>query len=280
MLKKILFIGGSGYLGRELIRVLHSEGYEIHAIARSKEAFNKIKEACTEAKVHFEKDLNKDLKFDFVFNLVVDYGRGGKPLSELLEINVNYPLRLIEKISYRAIINFSSGLPEDFSHYAFTKKALERALVDLCSDHQAKLVNLRLQNFFGPRAPDNNFITFLVKSMLRNQPVKLTDCEQARDFIYTKDVEAAIKVLLQNFDQLNANPIIEIGSGKAIKLKKIVETVKTKTKSNSEIHFGPIKKSETEPPELKANISLLSSLGWSPAYDLDTALDETIKSFA
>lgn len=254
---KVLFLGGTSYLGKEIIKRLEARGgYEITIVYR-------------------DIPLVRIEPQDIVFNLVVDYGKNNKSLDEVMSANVDYPLEKLKHIQFKTVINFSTALEKEVSHYAYSKKVLEEKLFEL--DQQ--VLNLRLQHFYGPGAPEHNFVTYLVTKMLKGEDLSLTDCQQKRDFIYLDDLLDAVLLILEKRDQLELKETIEIGSGVALKLQDFVEEIKHLTQSQSQILYGAVARRLNEPAELKANISKLQSLGWGPKVSVLQGLMETINRF-
>lgn len=71
----MLFLGGSGFLGRSLIGHFARGGAAIHATARSEASAAKIRAAAPSAVIVAEEDISAE-RYQRVFNLIVDYGRG------------------------------------------------------------------------------------------------------------------------------------------------------------------------------------------------------------
>ena len=273
---KILFLGGTSYLGRELIKRLKKQShFKVSAFVRSPESEKKIKDLG----INIISDLENVDDQDVVMNLIVDYGKN-KELSEIMAINVDYPLNLIKKIKTKTIINFSSALDKNVSHYAYSKKILEEQLIKNSKENQNQVINLRIQHFYGPHAPSHNFVAFLVTKMLANEELALTDCLQRRDFIYTEDLIDAVELILKNTTKLNQIENIDIGSGEAIKLLDFVETVKTQSGSKSKIIYGAVPKRPNEPMELVADITNLIKLGWKPKTSLAVGIKNTLEAIS
>ncbi|MCM2351369.1 MAG: NAD(P)-dependent oxidoreductase [Bacteriovoracaceae bacterium] len=257
---KVLFLGGTSYLGKEIIKRLESlGGFDITVVYR-------------------DTPLTSIGPQDIIFNLVVDYGKGNKPLSEVMAANVLYPLNALEKIQFKTVINFSTGLDKKVSHYSYTKKVLEETLSYL-GEGRFQVINLQLQHFFGPRAPQYNFVTFLIDKMLKGEELLLTDCQQKRDFIFIEDLLDAIEIVVSNLNQIGSNEIIEIGSGITIKLQDFVEDLKSLSKSNSNIVYGAVSKRAQEPDCLSANVEKIQKLGWKAKHSIHEGVLKTILEF-
>jgi CDP-paratose synthetase len=259
---KLLFLGGTSYLGSKIIeRLERNSAHEITLIKRDTS----------------DSEIAAISEQDFVFNLVVDYGKN-KSLAEVLSVNVEYPLRITEKLKFKTIINFSTALEKNVSHYSFSKKVLEESLVFLSNQKKYNVLNLHLQHFYGKGAPPYNFITFLTNKMMKSEEIDLTDCSQKRDFIHIDDVIDAIELILIKSKQFKQVDVIDIGSGEAGKLKDIVEEIKKITGSTSKLNFGAVAKRLGEPQELIADISRLKAMGWNPKISLNEGISRLTDS--
>lgn len=276
---KILFLGGSSYLGREIIKSLNGR-FELSAVVRSEEAKEKILCAEKNVQIYFDQDEILD-SYDLVFNLIVDYGRKDNSYDSLYSANVTYPLNLFGKIKTKRIFNFSTALGEEVSNYSATKIALERKLLELAKIKSIAITNFKLQHFFGPSAPSENFISFLIESMMNNvNQLDLTDGEQMRDFLYIDDLLGAIQVLINSIGKLNEIDSVEVGSGVTHKVKDVVMKIKELTESKTQLNFGAKARRPNEPELLKADNGFLLSLGWKPRTNLELGLKQTISGFA
>lgn len=255
---KILFLGGSSYVGQQLIQRLSS--HDVTLIHRSTGLA----------------EIDRIPSQDVVMNLVVDYGRNNKSIDELIRINVDYPFERIKRLKFETLINFSTALDESVSAYATSKKQLERKLVEFSKSSGSQVLNLHIQQFYGPGVPAHNFVAFLLTKMQLNEAIPLTDGQQLRDFIFIDDLLDAICLLIEKRKTLKAQEVIQIGSGTSIKVAEFVKRLKDLAGSTSELQFGAIPRRPQEPLELKADISQLQSLGWQPKYSLIEGMKKTI----
>lgn len=270
---KILLLGGTSYLGRKIItRLSKNNDHDISVLVRPSSTY---KLQGLKVKAYYEDNLETLPPQDLVFNLVVDYGKN-KPLWEVMEANMNFPLRQLEKIKFKTLINFSTGIGKTISHYSFTKKLLEESLSFVAAKNDWQIINLQLQHFFGPGAPDHNFITFLIQKMNQNEAVLLSDCQQKRDFIFTEDLLDSVEVILKNLNKMGPDEGFEVGSGVALRLQDLVEEIHRLTSSSSVLKYGAIPRRPNEPAELIADISKIKALGWNPKTSVFDALKLTV----
>jgi UDP-glucose 4-epimerase len=107
------------------------------------------------------------------------------------------------------------------------------------------------------------------------------DGEQARDFVYVKDIAKANILALRSSpigcdDPLG--PIINIGSGKGRSVNEIFEKLSQIIGYNKKPVFGPPKPGEVYKISLSAS-KAKETLGWEPEVDFDTGLRETVRWF-
>lgn len=277
-MQKILFLGGSGYLGRALISHFASRGHQIYAVVRSEDGAAKVKAASAETRILSEADAPGE-RYDRLFNLVVDYGRSGASLSGLVAANLLYPLSIIERVEADAVVNVSTALPEGYSDYAFTKKLLERTLLRLTGRSDKACINIRLHNMYGPGSDQSNFVAFLISKMLSQEPLALSDCENSRDFIYIDDLVECLEAVSRGAGALQGQ-VLEVGSGKTTKLRDLVLKLRGLTQTCSPVEFGARPRNPHEPDRLVADIAPLARLGWQPRLALDQGLERTVRAMA
>jgi CDP-paratose synthetase len=277
-MQKVLFLGGSGFLGQQLLRSQPSD-VQPFAVARSLKSANSISRISSSIEVVSAQQA-ASMKFDRIFNLVVDYGRGGTPLARLIQPNLVYPLGLLETIEAEVVLNVSTALPQEYSNYALSKKLLEQSLAYLEKRTKRRFINIHLHNMYGPGAEISEIVGFVISKMIAEQTVEVSNCSNSRDFIFVDDVVRALSLISAKPDELLSGSPVEIGSGEATCLRDLIFLLRDLTESKSEIRFGVRPGNEFEPPELRANTDQLRSLGWEPHYSLREGLAATINALA
>ncbi|WP_460881859.1 NAD-dependent epimerase/dehydratase family protein [Pseudaeromonas pectinilytica] len=277
---KILITGIGGYLGSQLANALITE----HEIAGTVRSSSKLDRICNQDKITFidvdKTDWSeqiKSFKSDVVINTAALYGRKGELLSDLIHANIAFPQQILECIEHDAVfINCGTSLPASVSLYAMTKNQFVDLAKEYCKSHSIKFVNLRLEHFFGANDDPSKFTTYVIHQCVANLPLRLTDGNQQRDFIYIADLISAFKCILSSLNQLNSFESIDIGSGIALKVREFVELVAAVTKTNSEIEFGAIPMRENELMYSCADTHQIETLGWNLNYKLPDAVADMI----
>jgi nucleoside-diphosphate-sugar epimerase len=277
-MQSLLVLGASGFLGQHIARLLADE-FRMFAIARSDEGAQKIKSASDCVQIVSLEEACR-LEFDLVFNLIVEYGRDGAPLTKLIQSNLIYPLEILQAVSYGAVLNVSTALPENYSNYSLSKQLLEQALQHLEIRNGRRSINVHLHNMYGPGGEVSEIVGFAISKMLDNRRVEVSSCKNSRDFIFVEDVVTALATLSENVSSIPRGMAVEVGSGEATSLERLLSLIRSLIPTESEIAFGAVADNTLEPPVLVADTSLLNDLGWSPRYTLEDGLQITIQALA
>ena len=88
-------------------------------------------------------------------------------------------------------------------------------------------ITLRLFLIYGPNQKENRLIPYIIKKLLRNENVIInSNGLQKKDFLYIDDLLAIIEKIIK-INYFNGE-IINVGSGKIITVKKIVNLIHNK----------------------------------------------------
>ncbi|MEH2235270.1 NAD-dependent epimerase/dehydratase family protein [Nostoc sp.] len=285
--KLVLVTGATGFLGSHLVKRLLAEKYQVIILKRSFSNTERINDILSNLSIY---DIDKcDLetpfydhkKIDVVIHTATCYGRKNESITDVLETNTLFPLKLLEIATFfkaDTFFNTDTILSKYINSYSLSKKHFLDWGKQFAVTKKIHFINLKLEQIFGEGDNSSQFVNHVIRSFLSNvEELKLTQGEQKRDFIYIADVVSAYMVLLSNI-QLNSSFFIEyeIGSGQAISIKEFVQLIHNLTKSKTRLSFGSLPYRQGEIMCSEASIKPLLKMGWQPQYSLESGLCKTM----
>ena len=234
----------------------------------------------------------KDYQPQILINLAWR-GVAGKDRNELHQIQNNLPLtlqsvELAKSVGCSQWIGIGSqaeyGNPnrqvdEQFPTYPTTlygkaKLAACWAALGLCQAYDIQGSWIRLFDPYGPGDDSYWLIPYLIREIASGNSPKLTKCEQLWDYLYVED--AAKAILSVAYTQ--ATGIFNLGSGVAIPLKEVVETLKNFVNPTIQPEYGAVPYRPDQVMHLQADITRIKTLtGWEPKITIEQGLLETVK---
>lgn len=297
MPQRILITGATGFLGSHVCRALVERGCAVEAFRRRSSNLSRLGAAAERVRWHLAPE-ELDAPFrgptipDALLHCAALYGRRGEFPADLIEANTLLPVRLYHLAAARGVpwfLNTDTILDPALNAYALSKHQaaqwLRRAL------GPTRVLNLKVQHFYGPGDDPSKFISGLIAQCLANVPeIRLTDGYQRRDFIYVSNVVGAMLALVERQTgpgqgaQAGA-PVaqglfteLEIGSGEPVRVRELVELIHKLTASRSQLLFGALPCRPGEPMLTRADIAPLRALGWRPRVPLPEGLARTIEA--
>ena len=165
--------------------------------------------------------------------------------------------------------------------YSITKYAGEQFTKMYHKEFGLPAVSIKWFNVYGPRQSFHcqKAVPFFIRWALNDEDIEIWgDGTQTGDFIHAKD---AVKATIAVAGHKNMEgQTIDIGSGEETTVNELAEMIIKLTGSKSKIVHRPMRSGEDEHTHLKADIRPILGLGYTPEYDLETGLKETIEYYA
>jgi UDP-glucose 4-epimerase len=289
---KILIIGSTGFIGSHCFDYF-SKKHEVFSVDTTHfrdrnhyviDAFNP----------NFEEIFKND-KFDVCINCVgsanVAYSFE-HPYNDF-RLNVSIVINILTAIKqFNAdckFINFSSasvyGNPEvlpinekaslkPLSPYGFHKLQSEILLTEYHRFFALNTCSLRVFSAYGERLKKQLFWDLYSKTRQSQNVILFGNGNESRDFIYIHDLIAAIEIVIHKAEFFGE--AINVASGIEISIKQAANLFLKLYDSSVDLQFnGEIKIGD--PRNWKADISVLSNMGFSPRFNIETGVNNYVQ---
>lgn len=294
MRKEILLIGGSGFLGLNLIKSLeNNKNYRITSVSRTRPKNLKKNKNFSFIKADFsnfyqiKKSLKKK-KFNFIINFGGNINHDNqkqiershfKLCSNLVKFfskkKVDLFIQAGSSMEYGATKspNFENFKCKPKSYYGISKLKSTQLL----KKSGLNYIVLRLYQIYGPHQKINRLIPIAINQLLNNKDFNVSSGVQSRDFLFVDDFIKLIKKIL-----LSKKPhkgIYNVGSGKPFTVKQILEKIKKLIKLGK-INYNVVKMKKSETKKSYPNVKKIKKIfNWKPNTNLDVGLKKTIKFY-
>lgn len=284
--QEILITGATGYLGSRLTHYFHERGASVFALRRDSSDPSRLNGLHNVIKFYSATTAGLETcyrqnQIDTVIHCATNYGRGGDDLSKLVEANFEFPKHVLElglQSGIKTFINTDTTLDPSLNSYAETKRRFLDALETFAN--RLRIINVKLEHFYGPNDGDSKFVTWLIRSLLdKTEDLQLTEGRQRRDFIYIDDVCEAYGKLLEQTDSFAAGfRQYELGAGQTVEIREFVCTIaRLLDQPEQRLRFGSVPYRSNEVMESLADTASLRALGWTPTVSIDEGLKRTVE---
>ncbi len=300
IMERILVIGGSGFLGHNLILRLRRAGYPVTCFDRYQAPFlNECGAGFIAGDIQEKSLIREALKdVDVVFHLactILPQMSNSDPYYDVMS-NVGGTLQMLDAAvenKVKKVIFLSSGgtvygipgsVPIREDHptnptcsYGISKLAIEKYLRLYNQLHGLNTCSVRLANPYGPFQrvkAMQGVIPVFCYSALMDEEIKIWgDGSVRRDFIYVDD---AVSALMQIMKKEELPPELNIGSGESVSINELLTLIHEITgKELKSVYTG---KRDFDVPVNVLDISLAKSvLQWSPEFSLRDGLTHTVQ---
>ncbi len=298
-MRKVIISGGTGFIGRWLIKDLLMNNYQVLAIIRNK---NKLdNNFLTNPNFSYIegdlRNLNTDKfpknKFDCFFHLAWEgVNSTDKNILKMQIRNIEMSINAIElcnKLNCDKFISagtvaeyvFSKNVlnveekqtPNDF--YGAAKTSTHYFLNVRARQLNQKFIWAILPSTYGEFRNDNNIITYTIQSLLHRRKPSYGNLNQMWDFLYVSDVATALRLISENGKD---NMIYGIGSGIYKPLKDYITIIRDLI--DPLLPLGINEKPEMTQQTLSScvNISqLCNDTGFKPLISFEIGIKKTIE---
>jgi nucleoside-diphosphate-sugar epimerase len=297
----IWLTGASGFIGRHFVPSLKEICSQVRCFTNNKDVKTTLNnKAFFRRYMDFsrEDDVYRNIELFGLPDILIHLGWGAmtEPSSkEHLATNVKASKTLISTLFKAGLDKFvflssaneyggrEGSLSEDMTPkgrltaYAEGKARVASFGFEQASKYNKKFISIRLFYTFGSGQRPNSLINKLYDCYRQNIKPELGPCEHFRDYIHISEVVEGIKLICG----INKSTIVNLGSGKAIKLKDfIILFWKSLGGIPDDLKFGAYSMREGEPeqPYAFANMDRLKRFtGWAPSLSIEKGIRLTIE---
>lgn len=288
MKKNVLITGAAGFIGRYTVKKFLEENYNVIALVRTKSPVFDADIQVIEADISDEDMIasaaSQIKQCDIVVHLAASLDMKGS--DETISVNCTGTYHLIHLatllsakkfiyISSIPVIGKPKFLPVTEEHpiepktlYHISKYMGEQMVQNLCPPDM-KTVILRIPSPIGAGMNEHNYLSFLLKKFLKNEPVELFGQGMRRqNYIDVRDIASAILCA----SEAPHSELFLIAGKQEISNRDFAFLCKELANSQSEITWGKRDDPEEENQWVIETKKAQEQLGFFPEYDLKDTL--------
>jgi nucleoside-diphosphate-sugar epimerase len=254
----ILITGANGFLGSNVAKQLHKEGYQLYLVSKNTTNIEQLISSHLYSSAHtHELSQYVEKVREFSPDVVLHFGwSGGNSYADVdstgqLIDNVQPGIEFIKLLStldkkpkFIGLGSFAEygdqKTPSDentkeapINLYGLSKYTFKNYSKMLCEKYNIDWVWVRPCYIYGPHDVKTRLVPTLIHKLTNNQIVKLDECTAIVDYLYIDDFVQLLNVLIKE----EKEGIYNICSGNQYSIKEIVATLRILTESTSEIVY-------------------------------------------
>lgn len=302
----VLVSGANGFIGSHIIKRMVDEGARVSIIVRESSDLWRIVEQLPYVNVvkgdmKDEEIVQKAViasKPDYVFHMAaygVDFRQ--QDYAEAAKSNILGTINLLNAIrrSGGCTKLLYSGTSMQYGNkegiiteemrltpsniYGSTKAAATMIAHQIAAENDISIITLIPFGVFGENEGSHKFFPHIILSILNNEDVNLTSCEQYRDYCYIENIVDGF--LLAALDKKHNNAMFNIGSGSIYQLKYYVDMIFKLMNTKQKANYGALeyRKNDLWCPEPDVS-EIMDKLKWEPQISLEEGLQRTISWYS
>ena len=207
MAKKVLVVGGSGFLGSHVADELTEKGYEVTIFDQKKSTWINDNQKFIESDLLDREHVIKSLEgFNFVIHFagIADIGESKEKPLETIETNIIGTANLLEGCRKNKIEKFIFAssvyvFSKYGSFYGKSKQACELLIEEYQNEFDLDYIHVRYGSLYGPRAQEWNGLKKYISEIIKNKQIDFSgNGEEKREYIHVKDAAIMTASLLES----------------------------------------------------------------------------------
>ena len=207
MTKKVLVVGGSGFLGSHVADELTEKGYEVTIFDQKKSTWINDNQKFIESDLLDREHVIKSLEgFNSVIHFagIADIGESKEKPLETIETNIIGTANLLEGCRKNKIEKFIFAssvyvFSKYGSFYGKSKQACELLIEEYQNEFNLDYIHVRYGSLYGPRAQEWNGLKKYISEIIKNKQIDFSgNGEEKREYIHVKDAAIMTASLLES----------------------------------------------------------------------------------
>ena len=207
MAKKVLVVGGSGFLGSHVADELTEKGYEVTIFDQKKSTWINDNQKFIESDLLDREHVIKSLEgFNFVIHFagIADIGESKEKPLETIETNIIGTANLLEGCRKNKIEKFIFAssvyvFSKYGSFYGKSKQACELLIEEYQNEFNLDYIHVRYGSLYGPRAQEWNGLKKYISEIIKNKQIDFSgNGEEKREYIHVKDAAIMTASVLES----------------------------------------------------------------------------------
>jgi nucleoside-diphosphate-sugar epimerase len=294
-MKKVLLTGATGFIGRHCLPLLIAQGYEVHAVYAKaaggehpglqwhkanlldpSQIYMLMEEVLPTHLLHFAWYAIPGKYWTSPENV-----RWVQASQTLLQTFVKHGGHRVVVSGTCAEYDWEQGSCSEnttpltpVTLYGSCKNTLRESLEAFSRENCLSNAWGRIFFVYGTGEHPNRLVSSVICSLLKGESISCSSGYQKRDFLFVEDVASAFVALLGS----DVKGAVNIGSGVAVSVREIIETISEKMGSSDLIRYGELPVPPNDPPLLVADVRRLrEEVRWVSRYSLSQGLEKTIE---
>lgn len=302
-MKNVLITGATSFIGSSLVQKLLDKGYFVYAFVRINSKNNKnlplhpnlslIHADLSEISILLKTNIEIDAFFHFGWDGIGSIGRDDAGTQKLNIENTLNAIDISKKMGCKCFIVSGSqaeygivnGLISEktpcnpISEYGRAKLEVFTKGSIRCLELGIKYLHLRIFSVYGKNDHEWTLISEVITKLLKDEDVKLSQCEQYWNFLYAEDAVDQIIALTEFItnSEDKKTEVYNIASNDTRILKEFTEEIKYITGSKGRLLYG--EKTVPHVLSIQPDIrKLMKDINWTANVDFTQGIKSIINS--
>lgn len=303
-MKKAIVTGGTGFLGRNLIRRLCEENYQIYAVVRPSSpnlSLLPVHENVICIPCALEELPGRQAQFPRDCDAFYHFAWGGVNREEIDNASVHQSnmetslaaVRFAIETGCQCFVDAGSRseygahqgpFREDLEchplvAYGRTKLAFSKKAAEICRGTGTRFIHARMFSVYGADDHPWSLIYTAVTRMLRNEPISLSSCKQLWNFMDVRDTSDLLLTLSEKKRMIpeDDNGIFNVATSDIRPLRDFVEEIKRITNSSSDLQFGTFNQGADSGMSILPDMTKVERVfGWKPQVTFEEGIRHMI----